>query len=69
MNQRLLEIHTDSQRKAAGDACRALRHLDPVVLKSVLKHWRDSDLPGSAGRINAAIADYTSRLNKCSPSV
>jgi len=66
MDTRLLEIHTASQRESADTACRALRRLDPKVLSAVLKHWRDSDLPGSAARINASVEDYRKRLSACS---
>lgn len=66
MEARLLEIHAASQREAADTACRALRKLDPVVLSAVMKHWRDSDLPGSAARINASVENYRKRLSACS---
>lgn len=55
-------VHVEYAYRNAHEAARILRGLDDRVREAVLKHYRNSDLPGSAAKITAAVLDYQKRL-------
>lgn len=55
-------VHVEYEHRNAHEAARLLRGLDDKVREAVLKHYKNADLHGSAGRITAAVHDYQKRL-------